>query len=141
MDLRKQDFIIATILILSLSTIIYYYLNNKYNSVIYSKEAETFKSSIGSIYDEVISYHTKNSDILTYGRIDGKSCNSFEDSISNINYFISFDSDGNMTEFYAYNSQYEVEIKGNNIVKTDINSVVVKHDNLEIDCNGKKKKE
>ncbi len=141
MDLRKQDLIIAAILILSLSTIIYYYLNNKCISVKYSIEAETFKSSINIIYEEAKSYNAKNSNILTYGRIDGIACSSFDDSVHNINYFISFDSEGNMTEFYAYNSQFEVEIKSDNIVKIDINSVVVKHDNLRIDCNGKKKKE
>ena len=45
-----------------------------------------------------------------------------------------------MTEFYAYNNQFEVEIKSNNIVEIDVNSVVIKHKNLEVDCNGKKKK-
>ena len=36
MDLRKQDLIVAAILILSLSAIIYYYLNNKCISIKYS---------------------------------------------------------------------------------------------------------
>lgn len=140
MDLRRQDLIIAAMLILSLSAIIYYYLNNKCISVKYSIEAETFKSSINTIYEEAISYHAKNSNTLTYGRINGEACSSFDDSVHNVNYFISFDTEGNMTEFYAYNNQFEVEIKSNNIVEIDVNSVVIKHKNLEVDCNGKKQK-
>jgi len=85
-------------------------------------------------------YHAKNSNTLTYGRINGEACSSFDDSVHNVNYFISFDTEGNMTEFYAYNNQFEVEIKSNNIVEIDVNSVVIKHKNLEVDCNGKKQK-
>lgn len=140
MNLRKQDFVIAIILILSISAVIYYYLNNKCISVKYSIEAETFKSSINTIYEEAINYHAKNSSILTYGRINGEACSSFDDSVHNINYFISFDTEGNMTEFYAYNNEFEVEIKSNNIVKIDVNSVVTKHKDLTLDCNGKKQK-
>ena len=140
MDLRKQDLIVAAILILSLSAIIYYYLNNKCISVKYSIEAETFKSSINTIYEVAISYHAKNSNTLTYGRINGEACSSFDDSVHNVNYQLSFDTEGNMTEFYAYNNQFEVEIKSNNIVEIDVNSVVIKHKDLEVDCNGKRQK-
>ena len=72
-----------------------------------TSEEETFKSSINIIYKEVKNYHNDNKEALTYGRIDGKSCNSFEDSISNSSYYISFDSEGNMIEFYAYDNKYE----------------------------------
>lgn len=102
-----------------------------------TSEEEAFKSSINIIYKEVKNYHNDNKEELTYGRIDGKSCNSFEDSISNINYYISFDSEGNMTEFYAYDKKYEIENKSGNISINDLKDVV-KYKDLIIGCDGKK---
>ena len=96
-----------------------------------------FNKILNIIYKEVKVYYNDNKEELTYGRIDGKSCNSFDDSISNINYYISFDGEGNMIEFYAYDKKYEIENKSENISINDLKDVV-KYKDLIIDCNGKK---
>ena len=133
---NKIVVIIVAVILLLCACLYVMYRNCVFGSFCTSEE-ETFKSSINIIYKEVKNYHNDNKEKLTYGRIDGKSCNSFEDSISNINYYISFDSEGNMIEFYAYDKKYEIENKSENISINDLKDVV-KYKDLIIGCDGKK---
>jgi hypothetical protein len=135
--MKNKIVVIIVAVILLLCVCLYVMHRNCVFGSFCTSEEEAFKSSINIIYKEVKVYYNDNKEELTYGRIDGKSCNSFEDSISNINYYISFDNEGNMIEFYAYDKKYEIENKSENISINDLKDVV-KYKDLIIDCNGKK---
>lgn len=144
-----KKIIIVLVTIIALLLIVIGILIFKPNDKKKNQDKSIFLSSIKEIYKTAINQYNNN--IKYFANINGKSCNS--DISTNLdyeglNYYYSFDDNGNINKIYAYNDKYIFELEKDNISIDDLGSVIhseVKNNpyikdydsNFKISCEGK----
>ena len=145
--MKKKIVILVTIIALLL--IIIGILIFKPNDKTKYQDKSAFLAEVKEIYKTAKTQYA--SDIKYFANINGKSCNS--DISTNLdyeglNYYYSFDDNGNINKIYAYNDKYIFELEKDNISIDDLGSVIhseVKNNpyikdydsNFKISCEGK----
>lgn len=144
---KNFKFILLGIIIIAL--IVIFVMIFKENDKTKYQDKSIFLSSIKEIYKTAKTQYA--SDIKYFANINGKSCNS--DISTNLdyeglNYYYSFDDNGNINKIYAYNDKYIFELEKDNISIEDLGSTLYRdvknnnhikdyNNNFKISCEGK----
>lgn len=142
---EKNVLIVICILLLVIISIMIFKPNDRKKY----EDKSIFLSSIKEIYKTAKSQYTD--DIKYYGKISNVSCDSDINTnldYDNLNYYYSFDDNGNINKIFAYNDKYVFELIKDNITIDDLGSALYKDvkdnpyikdydNNFKLSCEGK----
>jgi type IV pilus assembly protein PilA len=95
-------------------------------SVFNTSKRSTFRNEILAIYTKAQSQYvmdtSKKKTVVAYANIDGYDCANELDlnGRDSINYYIEYDENGNIVRFIAYDEDFQYQLEGRKIKKTDI---------------------
>ena len=145
----KKNFKFILLGIIIIAFIVIFVMLFKENDKTKYQDKSAFLAGVKEIYKTAKTQYTSN--IKYFANINGKSCNS--DISTNLdyeglNYYYSFDDNGNINKIYVYNDKYIFELEKDNISIDDLGSALyseVKNNpyirdydsNFKISCEGK----
>lgn len=144
----KKNFRFILLGIIIIALIVIFIMLFKENDKTKYQDKSAFLAEVKEIYKTAKTQYA--SDIKYFAKVNNNSCDS--DITSNIeydlNYYYSFDDNGNINKIYAYNDKYIFELEKDNISIDDLGSALyseVKNNpyikdydnNFKISCEGK----
>ena len=134
MNTRKKIYLVILIIIIVITSYLIYFYQNKFTTY--------FESEISTIYFKVTKeLYKTNSEIKSYGEINGTSCNGIEShKPDNINYYIELDEEGNVIKLYVKNGKNKYIKEGivnlNDMSYSNMQKYISKSRNFKFDCKG-----